>query len=177
MQFFWGIVLLFLGLQIILESAFGVSIPFLKLFIGCFLIYLGFQILGIDTFFLEKRIHNDYQTKVIYGTTETNQSKTFFQNTHWYLNNITHNTHLYNKTTFGQTVFFINPSQSIRIKIKGFFSTIIVPGRKESLTLNQKFIWNNIGHDHTPMITVKAAVTFGTIKLVYLTEDDKNKEG
>ncbi len=168
--FFWGIVLILIGLSIIFRIAFGISL--FRIIIAVIIIAIGIRILvGHHGTFAFRTNKND----VVFGDhtyteapKEDSEYNTIFSSAVYDFRNVTfENNKPINvkvNTIFGKSVIRINRDTPVRIKADAVFGGATMPNGN-SVAFGTNYHTSENYSDSTSYLYIKADVVFGAVEI------------
>jgi len=165
----WGIFLLLLGIQLVAQAIFGVSIPFLRVGIGAFVMYAGINIILASTLNSE---NPSFTTLFNTGNNTSNIGVVIKKN-----NKVTHNivcststidlskvkpkrkTTIEINTTLGTSVIKLNPDVPTVVNARSAFARTSLPNETQ-LSLGS-YVYRT-HHDSDPVLEINLNTAFGS---------------
>lgn len=180
-SFFWGIVLICIGLSLICKTIFGFSLPILRIALAAFLMYMGMCLLfGTcfkDTHCLSMFTHHKKHGTPAHGAllrSTTNAGSTLrsctilFGHENIDLSQLpmpNTETHLDIQSTFGSIMIWLNPAIPTKLIINSTFSTNQLPDTTV-ITKNGNHHVASIGPaDRPPLLIINAHTVFSTLSI------------
>lgn len=169
---FWGIVVILFGVSIIVNAVFNVHIPFFRVLIAVFFIYIGIMVLSGGFRFSGKTDQNtvlfsegtmqydgdgkNREFNVIFGKGTTQFSGAS-------LSNITNPVKV--NAIFGEAIVEIDPSMPVIIRVNAAFGAAYLPD--QTVTSFGEYIYKtpSYGKDKKSL-EINASVVFGAIRFV-----------
>lgn len=165
----WGIFLLLLGIQLVAQAIFGVSIPFLRVGIGAFIIYAGINVILASTL----NSKNPSFTTLFNTGNNSISAKLIKEN-----KKVTHNivcstsrinlskikpkeeTEIEINTTFGTSVVILNPNVPTIVNAHSAFARTSLPNETQ-LSLGS---YTYRTHDDSePLLVINLHTAFGSV--------------
>jgi predicted membrane protein len=168
--FFWGIVLILIGLSIIFRIAFGISL--FRIIVAVVIIAIGIRILvGHHGIFSFRTSNND----VLFGEhTYTEAPKrdteynTIFSNGVYDFRNVTFENNKPIKikvnTIFGRSVIKVNRDTPVKVKADAVFGSATMPNGN-SVAFGTNYHTSENFNDSTSYLYIKADVVFGAVEI------------
>lgn len=162
--FFWGLLLVLLGLSIISKTIFGFTIPFIRIIFAVYLLYIGFMLLlgamGYNTNVFYPFSCNKSKVKHI-SHNKTSYSVVFSEGT-IDLSDIVitqQPTTIEISTVFGRSTLLLNPTIPTQLSVNNVFSHSILPDETEFAAMGEKTIAFG-PQNQTPALIIKANIVF-----------------
>ena len=177
-SFFWGAVVILIGLSIILNAVFNIKIPLFSIIIALIFIYIGLKILfgsfGIKTsrntvVFSSsdlKSANKNEEYNIIFGRGSINLSEVELDEEHLnYEVNV----------IFGKGDVIIDPDKPVVIKVSSVFSGAHLPDGNVAAIGNSSYISPGYVKGER-YISIRADVVFGELNIIEIksTEDEKS---
>lgn len=167
---FWGTLVTILGISIIIEALFGISIPVFKMLVGCWLIYWGLTvILGKDCF------RSKCKSGVSSGFSQcdyvSDKNKNFMAYKVLFAQRIIdlRNLDLSDElvvvkidSVFSNTIVKINPEVKTKIKVSSAFSSLELPDKTQVYFGSYTYKTENL-KDSKPELKIKINSVFGRV--------------
>ncbi len=163
----WGLLLVLLGLSILSKTIFGFAIPFLRIILAAYLLYIGCMLLlsaiGYDTNIFFPFTDNKSKVKQV-TQNKTSYSIVFTSGT-IDLSDLTitqHPTTVEISTVFGNGDLILDANIPTRIIVNNSFARTVFPDGTEFTAMGEKqMVLGNT--DQTPHLIIKANVVFGNL--------------
>ena len=179
MSFFWGFLIVLIGLSILLNAIFKISIPIFKIFFALFFIYIGLKILfgafGIKTthntiIFSDSKIEakkSDNNYNVIFGKGVIDLTN---------LLPLDQNIKIEVNTIFGEGIIKINPEIPTIIKISSVFAGARMPEGSVAALGSSEYRTKSFSESKS-YLKIKADVVFGELIIIEKPQTEvKSKE-
>lgn len=163
----WGTILVVLGLSLILKSLFHITIPLLRPFIGCVLIYFGLSIMmdpfneSVDkkTVIFGKSIVHAHEIVTTYNITFASGVIDFSAMP------IVEPKHITVNTVFGSGELILNPAIPTKVTVNALCARAALPD--ETLVSFGRNTYKTVdGRD--PLLTIHLNVVFGSVDVTEL---------
>ncbi len=160
----WGTILVLLGLSLILKSIFHITIPLVRPFFGCILIYLGLSIM-MDPF-----TDSPDKKSIIFGRSKiTGQSNVTTYNVTFGSGeidlshiDITSQTAITINTVLGSSVITLNPHIPTKVRVNALVARAGLPD--ETLVSFGRNVYTT--SDDEPRLILQANVVLGNLEVV-----------
>ena len=155
---FWGTLVTILGISIIIEALFGISIPVFKILLGCWLIYWGLTfILGSSGFsqcdYVNDKNKNFMTYKVLFAQRVIDLRNLDFSQDMVVVKI---------DSVFSNTIVKINPELKTKIKASSAFSNVELPDRTQVYFGSYAYKTENL-KDSKPELKIKINSVFGRV--------------
>jgi len=163
--FFWGLVLIVLGIVLFLNTVFHISIPIFEILVALFFVYIGIRILigrrhwhGWDHWGRDRRVdlaQPGDRHDTLFGRSDVDL-------THMVLKSET--VHVEVSAVFGSSFVRIAPEMPVRIIATAAFGSVRLPnGNAEAFG---EYVWKSPGLDEgKPCLVIHAAAIFGSVRI------------
>jgi len=161
-SFFWGSILVLLGLQLIVQALLGINLPLLRVAFACLIIYWGLTLLTgqwdspLQMYYSHKNVKytntsatDSYNT--VFGSQYIDLSDTSIDNPQTMTVN----------ASFGNAKVTLNPDVPTRINANATFGTVKLPDG--SSVNNTSYVYYTHSTSYKPVLIINANTTFGTI--------------
>jgi predicted membrane protein len=163
--FFWGAVLILLGIVLFLNSVFHINIPFFQILVALFFVYLGLRILigrrhwhgvsrwGGDRHADPVRAGDRHDT--IFGRSDVDLTGILVKD---------ETIHVEVNAIFGASYVRISPATPMKIIASAAFGSVRLPnGSAEAFG---EYVWKSSGLDESrPCVVLHAAAVFGSVRI------------
>jgi hypothetical protein len=166
-RFIWGLLLVLLGLSILSKTIFGFAIPFIRILLAIYLMYIGFMLLmgamGYSTNIFFPFTSN--KSKIKYMSHSKTSYSVVFTNGTIDLSDLTitqQPTTVDISTVFGNSTLILDPALPTQITVNNVFSRTLLPDGTEFTAMSEKTV--TIGPENqSPHLIIKANVVFGNL--------------
>jgi predicted membrane protein len=163
--FFWGLVLILLGITLFLNVTFHISIPIFQILFAAFFVYLGVRILTG-----RRRWRHGWEhwggDRSVDLTRSGDRHDTVFGRSDVDLTGIQpkDTTHVDVSAVFGATVVRISPATPVKVLVSVAFGSVRLPsGNAEAFG---EYTWRSPGLDESkPHLVLHAAAVFGSVRI------------
>mgnify|MGYP006350092255 FL=1 len=167
---FWGTLVTILGISIIIEALFGISLPVFKILLGCWLIYWGLTfILGKDCFKSQCKSGVSSGFSQCDYVNDKNKNfmtyKVLFAQRVIDLRNLDFSQDMVVvkiDSVFSNTIVKINPELKTKIKASSAFSNVELPDRTQVYFGSYAYKTENL-KDSKPELKIKINSVFGRV--------------
>ena len=164
---FWGIIVVLLGLSIILNVAFGVRIPFVRIIFGLILIYWGISLV-VGASFRVKSSGTSVFAETEVTATEAGRQDILFGRGTIDLTRVALkpgvNRYSVN-TVFGSSVIRLDPAMPVKVVASSAFSGVRMPDGANVAFGETTYRSSGLKEDSTYLL-VKVSVVFGSTEVV-----------
>lgn len=165
--FFWGVVLILLGITLFLNVTFHISIPIFQILFALFFVYLGLRILLGRGRWHRHRWDHWGEGRHVDITSPGDRHDTLFGRSEVDLTGIQlkETTHVEVNTVFGSSRVRIDPAVPTKILASAALGIVLLPsGNTDSFG---ECVWKSPGLDESkPYLVLHVAAVFGSIRIV-----------
>ena len=162
---FWGVLLILLGITLLLNTAFGIHIPFFSLLFAFILIYIGMRILlGRRHWWHDRHAFEDQHIdsvrpgdhhEVVFGRSDIDL-------THVVLQDKVH--HVEINTVFGSSVVEVDSRMPVKILASAAFGAVHLPDG--NATAFGEYTWRSPALDESkPYLAIRIASVFAGVQV------------
>lgn len=169
---FWGVVVILFGVSIIINAVFNVHIPFFRILIAIFFIYIGIMVLSGGFRFSGKADQNTVLfsegTMQYTGDSKNREFNVIFGKgtTQFTQVNLTNGNNMVKvNSIFGEAVIEIDPSLPIMIRVNAAFGAAYLPDQTVTSFGEYTYKTPSYGKDKKNL-EIQASVVFGAIRFV-----------
>ncbi|MEA1973180.1 MAG: LiaF-related protein [Candidatus Cloacimonadota bacterium] len=166
-SYFWGFILILLGISMIIKTVFKISIPLVRILFALFIIYLGLKMLmgsfgfsNNSVLFSEKSFK--YTGKIQSYNVVFGENFIDLTDVHLYDNHEQININV----IFGESIIKIDKNLPVDFDINTAFGSVNTPQGSFSSFGKENYKSQNISENQKNVLSAKINVTFGEVKII-----------